>query len=187
MWICLVIDEDSRNEIVSLCRKHMDGLDLSGRFLDFPLHVSLKRSFYTDAFEKVKKDLCKYMDLVPPFEVKEVSLQRAGNMLWIRVHDEELMRIHEQIDRLLKERYGIEIDMFDRNYLPHITLFRDEKKDRLDAMYERLRKEWKDRTIRFTSFYIGSRMNDNEFFKLSGESGLIPYNEDERRKDHEDH
>ena len=166
MWICLTIDEESREQIVSLCRKHMEGLDLSSRFLDFPLHVSLKRSFYTDAFEKVKRDLCGYMESVPSFEVKGSSLLRTSDMLWIGIFDERSKRIHEEIDLLLKERYDIDIDVFDRNYMPHITLFRDEKKDQLDAIYDRLKREWKDRTLRFTSFYIGSRVNENEFFRL---------------------
>ncbi len=173
MWICLVIDEDSRKEIVSLCKKHMEGLDLSSRFLDFPLHVSLKRSFYTDAFEQVKADLCGSMKDVISFEVKELSLERAEDLLWIRVDDEKLDRILEQIDGLLKERYGIDIDAFDRNYLAHITLFRDQKKEKLDAMYERLKNDWKDRTVRFTSFYIGSRITENEFFELNKENGPV--------------
>ena len=70
MWICLLIDEESRRKIVSKCKECNEDLKLSERFLDFPLHVSLKRSFFADHFEQIKEELIGFMKDVPCFLIK---------------------------------------------------------------------------------------------------------------------
>ena len=167
MWICLLIDEESRRKIVSKCKECNEDLKLSERFLDFPLHASLKRSFFADRFEQIKEELIGFMKDVPCFEAGKVHLQRISDMIWLCFDEkEEITKLHEAIDVLLKEKYGVAVDLFDKEYVPHITLFRSEEEKKLDRMYERLKNEMNETAITLNAYYIGSRKHENEFFLL---------------------
>ncbi len=166
MWICACLDEKSREEAVSLAKKANEELRMSERFLDFPLHVSLKRSFYADRFEEVSADLKELMNGYERMYPGKCYLFRNRDMLWLRFgKEEELLTLHRRIDALLEKKYGIPVDEFDRLYAPHVTLFRDDNEMKLDRMYEMLKDCVRVKPC-LDSYYIGSVNRENRFFAL---------------------
>ena len=164
MWICLLMDEESRKKMIELCEEENKDLKLSDRFLVFPLHISLKRSFYTDRFEEIRRDLDELMKDVKPVDLGKTELMKMKDMIWVRFEkEEELLDLHQKIDAFLSERYGIAIDTFDQHYVGHASLFRSDEKEKLDQIYERLKKKWPDREVKADRWFTGSRQVKNEY------------------------
>ncbi|MCR4855954.1 MAG: 2'-5' RNA ligase family protein [Erysipelotrichaceae bacterium] len=167
MWACGLLETRVKDRIAETCLADSSDLCLSRRFIDFPLHVSFKRSFYTASFAEVKEDLRQLIAGQGKIDCGAFDLSRVGDMVWLRFEKEEgLKSLHERIDLFLKEKYQIGIDCFDRDYVPHATLFRDEDGTKLDKVYERLLKDLKREEVRIDRFFIGSRRVDNEYFDL---------------------
>lgn len=169
MWIAGICEEKTRGQIVKLAEKHNEDLKLSSRFLIFPLHVSFKRSFYTEDFDSIKSGLKELMNDRKTIDLGKSHPERVSDMIWICFEkEEEIKMLHRDIDLFLKERYGIMIDPFDEHYKAHMTLFRDDDEGKLDQMFERLNKEWIYDPIKIDTYFIGSKSDENEYFELKG-------------------
>ena len=95
-------------------------------------------------------------------------------MIWLCFEDIDAIKaLHERIDRFLKERYDIAIDTFDRNYRPHASIFRDKDEKKLDRMYDRLLREWKEEETFIDAFFIGSKVDANEYFVLGTDDRIV--------------
>ena len=174
MWTAGLLDEKTRGRMKDLCEKHNADLLLSDRFLVFPLHVSFKRSFYTDDFTKVKDDLRVLLQNQKRIALGKSHLERVSDMIWLCFEDIDAIKaLHERIDRFLKERYDVAIDTFDRNYHPHASIFRDKDEKKLDRMYERLLREWKEEETFIDAFFIGSKVDANEYFVLGTDDRIV--------------
>ena len=150
MWIHGLLPRETRKKIGGLCLRENEGIGMSERFLAYPPHVSLKRSFYAENSREIEEGLKEMLEGFSKIGCGDLYPFRIADMIWLRFgYEEELRKIHEQIDLFLNERYMIPIDEFDRNYCPHVTLFCDEDPQKLDAMYGRIGKElcFRDQTI----------------------------------------
>lgn len=165
MWIQGFIPEDLNRKIVDLCNRNND-LDLSDRFLIHPLHVSLKRTFVYGNFDEISDTVKEVLGRHDGFKCRGLRPYRVDNMLWLLFdYDEELMKIHEDLDKTLAEKHDVAVDKFDLNYLPHISLFHDKDIVKLDEMGNRLSE------ISYESFVvdmvaIGSKDRENELIRL---------------------
>ena len=83
----------------------------------------------------------------------------------IRMNNEEtFVELHNKIDELLLNKFEIPIDEFDKNYVPHITLFRDDEKT-IDVVYERLKDKLILNNISIDKYALGTSLENNEFYK----------------------
>ncbi len=170
MWACGLLDEVSLKKIRDICVKANSDMELSTRFLDFPFHVSYKRSFYTDEYEKIFPGLKELIKEEGRIACGSVYLQRIGDMIWLRFEKEDgLKALHEKADHYLGKGYGIEIDPFDKTYVPHVTLFRDESEEKLDQMYEKLESQICVRDVWIERSFIGTKNRENIFFDMKRE------------------
>lgn len=150
-----LLDEMLNDQLRRICLEAADGLELSDRFFRIPLHVSLKRSFYVEDEVKVRNDIEGYLKDKKIY-CGSMELFKVKDRLWLKISEcPELYAVHEQLDEMLKEKYGIVIDEFDRRYLPHISLFSN-CSDRLDIIYERLMPKITDRSFIIDSYYVGT-------------------------------
>ena len=156
-----IIDENINEEIKEICLKENEDLHLSERFFNFPLHISLKRTFQTDCYDDVKKDLDELLN--KEIYCGKTYLVKNKDMLWLRVdHEKEILKLHNDIDELLLNKYGIEIDTFDKNYVPHITIFHKGLKENLDIMYDRLGDVLNGKEITIRKYMIGTKNHKDE-------------------------
>ena len=163
MWFSAVVNDDFHQKMAKICLNN--NLDLSDRFFRFPLHISLKRTFYTDNFEEVKNDLKSLINDLTPIIISETYLFCNKDMLWLRFKDEtQLIDIHKIIDQFLYDRYQIPIDEFDKNYVPHITLFRDDDENKIIEMFNLVKDKIPDLSDEIYRFAIGSKLEGNEFY-----------------------
>ena len=167
MWIYGVINQEIIDNINEICRECNKDLFLSERYLNFPLHVSFKRSFYTDRFSDIKEEVIRYMKKHSSVNCGPYYLERYKDLLWLRFTDEEKLNdIHNELDELLVNEYGIPLDEYDHNYAPHVTLFRNPDEDKLDMMYERIKDRIIYKPIVIDKIIIGSRTHENETINI---------------------
>ncbi len=105
-----------------------------------PLHISLKMSFLVeDAIaEDVMGDLEAYYRSLLPFDIPVRGIENEGGIVWIRMGEcDSLCRIHDDLNRLLSERYGVGLHAYDCDYKFHTTLFMDDCTEKINAAYER--------------------------------------------------
>ncbi|MBQ6493548.1 MAG: hypothetical protein IJI92_06770 [Erysipelotrichaceae bacterium] len=163
MWIYGLLPQEETGIICDICRKQNEDLKLSEHFLDFPLHISLKRSFYTADFENVRDDILKITDRT--IECGEIYPYKQKDMIWLRItKEDEIRAVHEELDEYLRDRYQIAIDGFDRTYLPHVSLFHNCDELRKEKMYERLTELLPPLKVKIDRYIIGSKVNSNVIY-----------------------
>lgn len=61
MWVCGILPETLNREIVSICRDANQKIGLPETVFRFPLHISMKKSFYTEDFKTVKQTVVDFL------------------------------------------------------------------------------------------------------------------------------
>lgn len=167
MWVCAIAPEGFHKTVSQLCLTENKAIGLPENVFKLPLHISLKKSFYTDSFDDVKADILKTVNSTGRFHcyIDRVILQR--NMLWLSlINDDHLRHLHEDLDRLLDKKYGIPISRYDRIFQPHISLFTRGTPEQLQTMYGRLKKLDFGGEIEIKRFVVGSSGHKDTFYDL---------------------
>ena len=115
-WTALYI-EDSLEEVrdQSIRISEETGVKCPLKFL--PLHVSLKISFK------------EYFSSIGPFSIEVKGYEHYPGIIWIRFNENQrLLEIHRHLDQMVRERFGVEPDPKDLQFIYHCTLFIDEDK-----------------------------------------------------------
>ena len=61
VWVCAIVPEEYREMVTRLCLSENKKIGLPENVFKLPLHISLKKSFYTDAFDSAKDDILKVL------------------------------------------------------------------------------------------------------------------------------
>lgn len=168
MWVCGLLPEDTNKRIVEICKEANRNIGLSESVFRFPLHISMKKSFYTISFDEVKTEILEHIrrNGVLHCRTSEVTCHR--NMLWLPVEaNGEIKDWHNSLDEILLSKCGILIDRFDKNFEPHITLFMGENQE---GELEKMKKELTDKIlpaeIEISRFVIGASAHKDEILNL---------------------
>lgn len=127
IWIAANIDR----QFVSVRSKALElseHISIDKSSFTLPQHVSLKISFEVadSVANEVIEDVSQYLARCEPFTIGILPIERNGSILWIPIKDNEfLTKLHEDLDALLCERYGVRQHAFDKCYKFHSTLFID--------------------------------------------------------------
>jgi 2'-5' RNA ligase len=127
-----------------------------------PMHVSLKISFDVDEnkFDGILEDVTKMFSCVKPFDVDVRGIENETVIVWIRMEENErLNAIHDQLNDLLLEKYGVPLHEYDRDYKFHTTLFMDSDADKLQKAFDQIKDEPLPRVLRVNKFVIGTSPN----------------------------
>jgi 2'-5' RNA ligase len=167
-WVCAIMPEATNRKIVNLCRELNKGIGLPETVFKFPLHISLKKSFRTHRFEKVREDALSLLKQHTPMSCQVSGVTLNKNMIWLNIMpNESLLKFHQALDTLLLSKYGIPIDKFDKVFRPHISLFTSGDRDDILDMYDLLKEENLSLDdVEFHKFVIGSSVHHDTFYEL---------------------
>ena len=167
-WICAITPDEFRKTVTEICLSENKSIGLPENVFKLPLHISLKKSFYTDAFNSVKDDILKIMNDIGRFRCRIDGVNLHRDMLWLSLfNDGDLRCLHEELDRMLQVKYGIPISKYDRVFQPHISLFTRGDGEKMKKMYDRLKKVEFGSEIEISRFVIGSSGHKDVFYDLS--------------------
>ena len=126
--------------------------------LTLPFHISLKISFPLEggAAQAAMDALEAYYRTLKPFPIPVAGIEYHSVITWIRMKENEtLNRIHDELDGMLAERFGVGLHEYDRDYLFHTTLCMDDDAARVRRFYEALKEEPLPAVLQAESFLIG--------------------------------
>lgn len=107
--------------------------------LTLPLHISLKISFEVDdcITDEVIEALSRYLESRRLFTVRVAGMEKHQRLVWIAIRpDESLVQLHQDLDRMLMERFGIAQHPFDKAFLFHTSLYMNEAGTHVDEVYD---------------------------------------------------
>ena len=135
IWIGCKLPESFEQELRSFCLKKNASIGLDTTAFSLPQHISLKISFDTPEYEAVLTELVDFLLVRQPFSVRLRSVEQAGNILWLPVEENRILRqLHDQLDNFLRCRFSIPQHEFDKAFLFHSTLFIDESIEKIATM-----------------------------------------------------
>ena len=103
MWACAILPEKEETAIKSICKRLNKEVGLPETVFRFPLHISLKKSWYCDRFEAAQTDVADYLKHCGSFDIDIGKPILHKNMIWLPVGvTEELQEIHNGLDLLLE-------------------------------------------------------------------------------------
>jgi 2'-5' RNA ligase len=167
MWVCGILPTELNNKLAMLCKRNNRDINLSENVFKFPLHISMKKSFYTTAFDEVKAQIKSFI-----FErgkinctVGEVEIHK--NMIWLPIETKgDLASWHNDLDKILLKNFNIPVVPFDADFHPHISLFTKGGEEQIHQMYARLKLQIQPMDITLNRFVIGSSMHKDEFMDI---------------------
>jgi 2'-5' RNA ligase len=167
MWVCALLPSELNEQLTAICKEENKSIGLSENVFQFPLHISMKKSFQTTEFESVKAEIINYIHSQGKIccHIDRVGLYK--NMLWLPVDSSGcIMDWHNRLDYLLLDRYTIPIDRFDEAFQPHISLYTKGSKERLLEMQNRLSRRIAPMDLVINRFVIGSSLHKDEYFEI---------------------
>ena len=123
-----------------------------------PLHISLKISFpVPDAVaENVMKDIEKLYHSVTPFEIAVDKIECYENISWIRYkQNDKIDEIHDRLNAMLFEKYGVGLHEYDCDYKFHTTLFMENNEEKIRMAYEMIKNVYLPKMISVNKLLIG--------------------------------
>ena len=99
-----------------------------------PLHVSLKMSFFVadERFDEAVAVLTEFFSGISPFFAPVRGIELLDGIVWIRLQENAVLNaIHDQLNDLMKSRFGIGLHAYDKDYQFHTTLFMDNDQQKL--------------------------------------------------------
>lgn len=143
-------------------------LNLSENAFNFPQHISLKITFEMDdeIAKHCIKDIIELLKSAKPFTAKIEDIElRDDGIIWLRVQEnEEFITLHKELDEIAIS-YAVKPHAFDKQYVFHSTVIMDEDKDKLAAMYERIKDIPYPQELKINTFLVG-HSDDNITFKV---------------------
>ncbi len=133
-------------------------LHFAYRNSDFPLHISLKISFFLpdEKAEEAIADIAAIYRQYGAFSIEVAGIVNEGPILWLRMAENKTLNaIHDSLNALLSEKYSVPMHPYDGDYKFHTTLFMDEDREKVAAAAAALGDFPHPREISASTFCIG--------------------------------
>ena len=157
IWLGINVDEQ-------LCEVRDRAYDVNRRlaFENFcytlPFHISLKMSFQVEnaLFDKILADVESYYSTITPFEIDIKGIENESVIVWVRMcENKRLNKIHDDLNALLLDKYGVGLHEYDTDYKFHTTLFMDGDTSKIDAAFDMVKDTPLPQSITANRFIIG--------------------------------
>ena len=160
MYIWVGIDVDSQlRGIGRLAEKARKEVGCVPQGVALPLHVSLKISFEAPdaSVGKVIADIKEIYRGTGAFPMSVAGIEYCGVITWVAIkRSRELDALHDRLNRVLEEKYGVPLHEYDRDYRYHSTLYMDDDAEKVRKVYERIRGASLPETVMAKDFLIGT-------------------------------
>ena len=143
MYIWVGIDVDDQLEDIK-CAAYEAEKEIGFQNSNFtlPLHISLKISFPVDdgIYLDVVQVLTEYFKALSPFEIDVKGIENETSIIWIRMsHNEVLNKIHDKLNSMLLDSYGVGLHEYDMDYKFHTTLFMENNDEKIGFAYDKVK------------------------------------------------
>lgn len=124
IWIALDVNEQVLN-IRQRAENYVNKHKLNSPTFTLPFHISLKIAFKisNEIKQMLVSDICDFCKLIKPFTIPVKAIEQNGNIIWLTMQDcKELTILHDKLDQLLLEKYGVTQHEFDKSFIFHTSI-----------------------------------------------------------------
>ena len=141
LWIAIDVNEQIR-ELRENAENYIKNHELTSPTLTLPFHISLKISFQisSDILKEVTYDIREFCKSLKPFTITVKSIEKTDTIIWLTMQDSAyLTAIHNRLDQLLLEKYGVVQHEFDKSFIFHTSILITNSKGHLNAAFEAIK------------------------------------------------
>ena len=141
LWIAIDVNEQIR-ELRENAENYIKNHELTSPTLTLPFHISLKISFQisSDILKEVTYDIREFCKSLKPFTITVKSIEKTDTIIWLTMQDNAyLTAIHNRLDQLLLEKYGVIQHVFDKSFIFHTSILITNSKGHLNAAFEAIK------------------------------------------------
>ncbi|SER15966.1 hypothetical protein [Streptococcus gallolyticus] len=167
MWVCGLLPQKEQKRLVEICKEANLEVGLPEVVFKFPLHISMKKSFYVMDFESVKNEIVSYIQKNGPLACYANSIIKYKGMIWLPIKlTNEINDWHKGLDVLLNKEFDVPIDGFDADFKPHISLFTKGSQKQINKMYKKLVPKISENQLTIRKFVVGSSKHGDNYFEV---------------------
>lgn len=158
LWLAVNLDKEL-GEVKEKATKIEQRIAPEVSAFTLPMHVSLKISFFVpyEDYNEAKSIIFEYYKTLTSFDIETDGIEKENSIVWIRMKENEnLRRIHSDLDKLMADNLGITPHPFDLDFKFHSTLFIDADDKKSSSAYLALKDLQIPKILRAKSLIIGS-------------------------------
>ena len=161
LWIGIDVDEQ-----VQLVKESVHKIEQIIHFehsnFTLPFHVSLKITFHVEdnLVPQVTQDIIDLLQSTQPFVIPVLGYELEDTIAWLRMAPcPYLEEIHDKLNQMLLERYGVPLHPYDTDYKFHTTLFMSEDPQKVVSALALVQDTLPPTEIAVNKFLLGSSQN----------------------------
>ena len=163
MYVWLGIDvSDQLTDLRAKAEAVDREMDFSHSCYTLPYHISVKMSFPLpeEQFPACLQAVIDYFRTLSPFTVGVRGMEWEQTIAWIRMQKSPALdEIHDRLNALLGDRFGVGLHPYDCDYKFHTTLFMDDDAQKVGAALAKIQAHPLPDTLRVCRFLIGTSPN----------------------------
>ena len=140
MYIWVGVDVEEQLQSMKILAKAVEeAIGFTHSNFTLPMHVSLKMSFFVadERFEEAVEALAEFFNGLSPFSAPVEGVEQLDGIVWIRLRENAALNaVHDGLNNLMRERFGVGLHAYDEDYKFHVTLFMDEEQTKLKNAYK---------------------------------------------------
>ena len=141
IWVAIDVNEQTR-ELRENAEAYAESHGLSSPTLTLPFHISLKISCQIpkEKWQEVVDDIRDLCKSLKPFTIPVKKVEKTDTIIWLTMQDSaELTYIHNKLDELLLEKYGIAQHEFDKAFIFHTSILILQNQEQVCHAFEAIR------------------------------------------------
>ena len=141
IWVAIDVDEQVK-EIREYAENYVKIHRLSSPTLTLPFHISLKISFWVpdNLCQNVMNDIRDFCKSIKPFAITVNETEVSGSIIWLTIeYCAELTNIHQELDKLLLDKYGIEQHPFDKDFIFHTSILIMNNEENIRSAFDEIK------------------------------------------------
>ncbi len=157
LWIGIDV-EDDLEALKIKTRKIEREIGFAHSNFTLPLHISVKISFPIKEHlrEAIIDDILAYYHTLSPFALTPTGIECEDTIVWVRYKQSAALdKIHDALNALLHDRYGVGLHEYDLDYKFHTTCFMDENVEKIQRAYALIKDEPLPASVMASRFVIG--------------------------------
>lgn len=167
MWVCGLLPQKEQERLIEICNDANLEVGLPEMVFKFPLHISMKKSFYVTDFEIVKKEVISYIQKRGPLLCYADSIIKYKGMIWLPIKlTKDINDWHKDLDELLNKAFDVPIDSFEVNFKPHISLFTKGSQKQIDEIYKKILPMISEKQLTIRKFVVGSSKHGDDYITV---------------------
>ena len=157
LWTAIHVDEQLAS-IKKEAKRIEKIVDFQESNITLPMHISLKIScdIPDERYDEAVRDVTAILEKAGTFTVIPKGIELHETICWIAMEENpHLKDLHERLDRLFLEKYGVPRHKFDLDFQYHSTLFLDSDLEKVKEAFLMIKDERIPSVLTANRFLIG--------------------------------